>query len=280
MNLLRLAPGGSILAQFRIRIYQKMKTQYHILNGDSLKQQFPESIKGEIIVAREYLVDGNVNGNSLDELFKNRAQFISQNYEGFNEQDYFKKSVPEFNKIQNIKNDADVNLWFEDDLFCQVNFWFILHLLNQEKKNNPIFLVRPKKHSQYAFGALNKSELLSIYENKLLLTELNKLDKLWEFYQKNDLKQLLKIAGILEPKYPFILAAVKAHINRIPVDGNLGQPTESLIQIMKELKTEEFGPVFIEFNKRESIYGYGDVQVKKLLDEIKNKHLKKLNPKI
>jgi len=37
---------------------------------------------------------------------------------------------------------------------------------------------------------------------------------------------------------------------------------------MKELETQDFGPVFREFTKRESIYGYGDLQVKRLFDEL------------
>jgi hypothetical protein len=77
-----------------------MKKQYHILNGDSLKNQFPKSIKGKIVVARECLVDGSVKGNSLTDLFKTRAKFISSNYDGYTEQDYFEKTVPEFQKMQ------------------------------------------------------------------------------------------------------------------------------------------------------------------------------------
>ena len=48
-------------------VYQKklMRKQYHILNCDSLKEQFPENIQGELLVARECLADGNVNDNSL-----------------------------------------------------------------------------------------------------------------------------------------------------------------------------------------------------------------------
>jgi hypothetical protein len=58
-----------------------MRRQYHILNGESLRQQFPENIQGNIIVA-ECLVVGNVKGNELNELFHTRSQFISNNYEG------------------------------------------------------------------------------------------------------------------------------------------------------------------------------------------------------
>ncbi len=247
-----------------------MKTQYHILNGDSLRQQFPEKIQGEIIVARECLVDGNVRGNNLDELFQVRAQFISNNYEGYNEQEYYKKIVSEFNKMQNISDDVDINLWFEEDLFCQVNFWFTINLISQSEKKNSIYLIKPEKHSQYGFGGLDESELVSIYKNRLLLTELDKLAGLWNLYQKNDLEQLLKTAKELEPKYPFILIAVKAHRDRIPTEGSLGRPSQSLIQIMKELETDEFEPVFKEFSKRECIYGFSDLQVKRLFDEVKN----------
>ena len=247
-----------------------MRNQYHILNGDSIKEQFPVSLQGEIIIARECLVDGSVKGNSLTNFFKTRAKFISSNYDGYNEHDYFEKTVPEFQKMQNIPDNVDINLWFEDDLFCQVNFWFVINLLSQSHQNNQFFLIRPKSHSQYGFGGLNKSELISIYENRLELTELNKLARLWESYQINDTEKLIDTARKLENEYPFILPAVKAHIQRIPVNGNAGRPTQSLITIMEEFKTEEFGPVFREFNKRESIYGFGDLQVKRLYDEIIN----------
>ncbi|WP_211277476.1 hypothetical protein [Nonlabens spongiae] len=42
-----------------------MNTHYHILNGDALKEQFPKTIPGKIIVGRECLVDGPVQGDSL-----------------------------------------------------------------------------------------------------------------------------------------------------------------------------------------------------------------------
>lgn len=246
-----------------------MTTQYHILNGDCLKEQFPKSINGEIIVARECLVDGSVVGPSLSDLFKTRAKFISENYDGVTEQDYMEKTVPEFMKMQNIHEDAEINLWFEEDLFCQVNFWFSLNVLIQSKKENPIYLIKPKVHNQLGFGGLDNSGLLSIYENRILLTELETLADLWIFYQSNDLAQLLKTALALESKYPFILTAVNAHIERVPQNGKLGRPSQTLIKIMKELGTEDFDVVFKEFSNRENIYGFGDLQVQRLIHELK-----------
>ena len=46
-----------------------MNNIYHILNGDSLKNQFPKSISGELIVARECLVDGNIQGEDIMNYF-------------------------------------------------------------------------------------------------------------------------------------------------------------------------------------------------------------------
>jgi len=247
-----------------------MRKQFNILNGDSLKERFPESLKGEIIVTRECLVDGSVKGNSLTDFFKTRAEFISKNYDGYSEQDYFEKTVPEFQKMQNIPDNVDINLWFEDDLFCQVNFWFVIKLLSKSQPNNQFFLIRPKLHSQFGFGGLSESELISIYENRLVLTELDKLARLWESYQSNNIEKLIEISRQLKNTYPFIFTAVEAHIERIPTNGNLGRPIQSLIRIMDELNTAEFGPIFKEFCKREKIYGFGDLQVKRLFDKIKH----------
>jgi hypothetical protein len=53
---------------------------------------------------------------------------------------------------------------------------------------------------------------------------------------------------------------------------NPGRPSQSLIAIMNQFKTEDFDTVFREFSKREPIYGFGDLQVKRLLDQILSNH--------
>lgn len=247
-----------------------MKKQYHILNGDALKEQLPPSIEGEIIVARECLVDGSVKGKSLDELYETRARFLASAYGLSSKAEYYEKGVVEFEKIIGITDDADINLWFEDDLFCQINFWFTANLLYQSDQQNPIYLIRPKEHSRYGFGGLNGEELQDAFENRILITELDEIAGLWMLYQQNELEQLRKTAVALKPKYPFIIPAVMAHLDRIPTEGNPGRPIQAIIQIMNEFQTEDFGKIFQEFCARESIYGFGDLQVKRLVDQIKS----------
>ncbi len=248
-----------------------MKNLYHVLNGDSLKEQFPEDINGEIIVARECFVDGAVNSSSLDELFDIRARFISDVYGDYSIEDYYADSVSEFEKLQNISHKAEINLWFEDDLFCQVNFWFTINLIFNSLKHYNVFLIRPIIHTQYGFGGLNELDLIHAFKQKTQITELDKIASLWTSYQNNDIKELIKVANELKQKYPFILNAVEAHVERIPNENSLGRPRQTLINIMHDLGTDSFVTVFKEFNKRESIYGFGDLQIKRLFDEIKNR---------
>src|SRR4051812_39763377 len=104
---------------------------YHILNGDSLAYSFPETnIQGEIIVVREALVEGDVSGSNLDDFWQTRAKCM-----GLTKVEYSNKVVTEFEKIINAAGNSEFNLWFEFDLFCQVNMWFVISIINNLRIN-------------------------------------------------------------------------------------------------------------------------------------------------
>ncbi len=250
-----------------------MHKKYHILNGDALRGHFPEQIEGEVLVMRECLVDGDVQSKHLEDLFKIRANFINTNYGECTENGYRQKCVSEFDKMQNIPKGSEINLWFEDDLFCQVNFWFVISLLKNGETDYTINSVRPTSGNEYSFVSMTEAELLVALANKTEISSSNiqKICKLWEVYQSGDCKGMIQVAKKLSPTFPFILPACEAHADRFPIDGSLGRPEQSLIRIMEELKTTDFAPVFREFCKCERIYGFGDLQVKRLHDNLINK---------
>ncbi len=246
-----------------------MQDQYHILNGDSLLERFPRQITGSMIVARECLVDGDVRGDTLEELYKTRAKFISETYGDYSVAQYYADTVAEFEKVMSIPENSEINLWFEDDLFCQVNFWFIAKLILHNGRACNVFLIRPAHSIQYGFAGLDDARLVAAFENRIRIEALDKMASLWNFYQQNHTRNLMDLATALKPSFPFIYEAVVAHLERIPTANNPGRPMRSLKKIMKELDTDAFGPVFREFNRRESIYGFGDLQVKRLFDQLK-----------
>lgn len=241
---------------------------YHVLNGDMLKQQFPHRISGELMIMRECLIDGNLQGDNLEEFYINRAEFISRLDDSFSKEFYFQNSVREFEKIQNIPNGSIINLWFEDDLFCQSNLWFVLFLLQDKVNTCAINLVRPLSGHEYSFGSMNEAELLQSYENKIEITHFDNFIKLWKSYKNNQLSQLFSTAKELLLDFSFILEAVNAHIERFPQNGNLGRPLKTLKRLIETQEYDDFWDLFNEFKKSEAIYGFGDLQVKQLLKEI------------
>ncbi|QQS37374.1 MAG: DUF1835 domain-containing protein [Ignavibacteriales bacterium] len=250
-----------------------MGNNFHILNGDALKDIFPEDLPGEIIICRECLVDGSVEGDTLDKLFAARAEFLNNADEETKHIDYFSYVVTEFEKIGSIPKDSEINLWFEDDLFCQVNMWFVFHLLDEYGIDNSLFLVHPSAGLQYGFAGMNKDELIQAFSRRQPVspTDFSQLKHLWKNYQHNNVNELLRISTQLNKHYPFLLPAVKAHIELIPSEGNPGRPKQTLLNISNELNTKHFGTIFREFCKRESIYGFGDLQVKRMLEELRIK---------
>ncbi|MBB1286788.1 hypothetical protein HRH25_20575 [Flavisolibacter sp. BT320] len=90
---------------------------YNILNGDSLAYSFPDArIEGEIIIFREALIDGDLLGDNLLDFWQSRARYLK-----ITEAEYNHSVVQELGKIVHAPDNAEFNLWFEYDLFCQVN---------------------------------------------------------------------------------------------------------------------------------------------------------------
>jgi hypothetical protein len=192
---------------------------YHVLNGDALLSKFPELIPGEIIVCRECLVDGPVTAGDLSELFQVRARFIAAEYGDYSEEDYKKDSHSQFEMMLNIPTEAEVNLWFEDDLFCQVNFWFVCRLLASKSHTGCVYLIRPTEHTPYGFGGLDSEQLVDAFSHKTEITnDLDGIANLWSAYQEGDTSQLSVLTSELKERYPFVGNAVDAHLDRLPVD--------------------------------------------------------------
>jgi hypothetical protein len=246
---------------------------YQILNGDALLGLLPEDIlSGEVIVARECLIDGPVYGDTLPDFWQTRASFISSEY-GEERETYFTDVVTEFDQISSIPAGSEVNLWFEDDLFCQVNLWFCASLLGSidELKVN---LVKPPlregKPDWRGFGALDRDALAKAYQDRMRLSteDIDLFLKLWIAFKNNDRAHLTELATNTPAHFPFLGEAVHAHLERHSDDHQSGRPENTLRQILKKNPDYDFKTIFREFSIREGIYGFGDSQVESLLNKL------------
>ena len=242
----------------------KSQNCVHILNGDALLEQFPRDLKGASIVFRECLVDGPVTGNSLKELYQKRSAFFAQTYQVCTPIEYEERIVSEFKKVQKIPNGSEINLWFEDDLFCQVNCWFVCYLL-RDIKDCDLYLVRPNNQSPYAFSFYTETELTELYLQRQVLLAPFLLAPLWQAYATGAVKQLTLLSQQLPSGYLHVKKAVSAHLSRIPKENKLGKPIEVLKKIIENNDTESTELIYQEFQKQLPIYGFGDLQIKHLL---------------
>jgi hypothetical protein len=244
---------------------------YNILNGDSLAYNFPDAeIEGDIIVVREGLIDGELSGDSLRDFWRSRAKYI-----GVTETEYHNSVVKEFEKIINAPDDSEFNLWFEYDLFCQVNMWFVISLINSLPIGKKVFAIytshldKTSKLFWNGFGPANSDELKICYANRIPLSEADMSfgQQLWEAYKIGNLEVLINLSKHQSLVFPYLEEVVQAHVDRFPKDGTKGRPEKVIEDITKNISTD-FQTVFQEFWNRESIYGFGDIQLKSVYDKV------------
>jgi len=242
---------------------------FHILNGDALLEHFPSTIPGRKLVAREALVDGPVTGISLEGIFSTRLKYMSQAYQ-VSETEYADKTIREFHRMRAIPEGATVYLWFEDDLFCQVNAWFVASIFDAMPHDLDLYWVTPSADLQMGFGGMNAKELHTAYKQAVPIDrdDLSTLATMWPAYQHQDFSSMIQLAVALQPLLPMLPAAVAAHIERFPADGSPGRPQRVLQALQEEHGKDNFGKAFQEFCRTQAIYGFGDLQVRWIWDSL------------
>jgi hypothetical protein len=243
--------------------------KFHVLAGDALAGDFKETkIAGETIVCREALVDGSVKAANLEEFWKVRAEFMANSHDAKRE-DYFETVAAEFAKLQRAAAaGAEINLWFEYELFCQVNFWFCLSLIGESTAK--IFRVAPvtRKDAEIwkGFGGLAANDLEKCFAGRTELSEADRLlgARLWQAFQNADFQTLGELSATDSASFPHLNEVCRAAIEQN------SRPPEILRQIIKDGKTG-FGEIFTEFSAQAGVYGFGDTQVKGFAQKFKEK---------
>ena len=243
--------------------------QIHILNGDALKAQFPKSLGGTILVARECLVDGPVVEPNLQAFYQLRANYLSKTY-ALSDINYHKDVLPEFEQMKNLAPEDQIVLWFEKDLFCQVNLWFVVHLIKNYTDVMDISFVLPDNDLQHGFGGMSEAELMLAFKHRLKIEEQQQwiFADLWKNYQQGHHHELLEIGQVLFSKFPFLEETLQANAERFPKHGGLGRPEQFIKDLNAQEKNPSFASIFQAFSKEQSIYGFGDLQVKRIFDQL------------
>jgi hypothetical protein len=237
----------------------------HVLPGDAIVDAFKAAqIEGDIAVCREAFVDGDVSADSLPELWEQRARFHAAEDPGAAD-DYHEKVVREFAKMTALQSDSEIDLWFEYELFCNVNLWFCLSLLTESgSRTYRVMPVTLEENDRWnGFGQMRPEELKVCFERKVELTaeDVQLGANLWGAYRTQDHTRLSELSQTSSPAYPMLREVCAAAIEKD------SRPSEIVRQAIHE-GAVDFENVFEEFKSRAGIYGYGDSQVKKIWKEL------------
>lgn len=237
----------------------------HVLPGDATAAEFRKTgIEGDVIVCRECLISGDVDADSLSEFWDQRARFILSAF-GEDDIEYHEKVADELAKLIDLEEGTEVNLWFEYELFCSVNMWFCLYLL--QETDAEIYRVEPlvlKADDRWkGFGGLDPVALATCFEGRKALTSEDVAlgTDLWNAYRHNDHTRLRELSKVNSNSLPYLKEVCEAAIDKEV------RPLEILQDIRAEgFKT--FPEIFPEFVIRAGQYGFGDVQIKYLLEKL------------
>ena len=239
----------------------------HILNGDALGDQFPKDLPGETLVFRECLIEGPKKIVGFKAFFASRATYLSEAYDPKIKENYsLELSIP-LMRLVTGDMPSEVVLWFEEDLFCQANFWFVCYFLFISGFNGKVCWAKPSGAARYNFGLLSKESLTTVFENRLLI-DVAKIAPLWQAYSIDDSDELIRLVRELPDLSEYIIPAASAYNDMNTSAFEQSRPYLALLEITKALKTTHFGKVFMEFCQKEAVYGLGDLQVKRIFEEV------------
>ena len=238
---------------------------YHVLPGDAQVGEFKKSgIEGEIIVCREALIDGPIDAEDLDQFWRERAQYIVSAY-GEDEIEYHEKVANELAGLADVGAGDEVNLWFEYELFCSVNMWFCLSLLAGTGAS--VYRVEPigldEENRWDGFGKFTADDMKAAFELRSKFTgdDVELGAKLWNAYRRKKYSGLKDLSSDERECFPYLKEVVAAAAEQYI------RPLEIVREIMAGGE-KEFDEIFVEFKKRAGVYGYGDLQVQRLVDQL------------
>ncbi len=252
--------------------FTQIHPQWHILQDDRLRETFDLAmVPGELVVIRECYVVGPLPEN--DRSWKARAEFIRTEYQASVEK-YSEWVLKQLDRLQLAGEDAEFNLWFGDDLFCQVNLWFVVNRWVENGRKGHLFRVIPLEsdggNRWRGFDGIGESGISAAmiaripFENE----DIELACALWKAFKQQDRSTLTILAKTKSPCFRWLPEIVAAHWARFPENGGEGQPQAALRQILAEGKST-FEEIFQEFTRRQGIYGFTDLQVKSLMRELK-----------
>ena len=254
-----------------------MTSRLHITNGDSFTERLSGlGIKGDVITWREMLCEGKTETNVGSEQFwKTRFDFLHKNY-NVSKSWFIEKTLKEYRSLCNHKQQDEVILWFEYDLFCQVNMLAVISWLKTHRRHAQITLACSGEQEgddrMRTLAELNDDQLRSLFENRVELSQddMEYADYVWQLYCSDNPIRLENLSDYDQFRFPYLERTVQAHLKRFPtIKNGLNAVENRVLQIISESKSANKKALMGNLLQNQGWYGFGDTQYQRILTSLK-----------
>lgn len=254
-----------------------MSSLLHITNGDSFTERLNTlNLKGEVITWREMLCEGKTLTNVGSETFwKTRFEFLNKNYK-VSKKWFIEKTLKEYRSLCNHKQQDHIVLWFEYDLFCQVNMLAVISWLKANRKYAEISLVCSGKEDDseqlYALNELNNEQLLKLYDNKKVLSQddIEYADYVWQLYCSDNPMRLENLTDFGNYQFDYLEGAIRSHLHRFPsINNGLNAMENNILQLTTDQKPNSKQELLKLILNNQGLLGFADSQYERAINRLK-----------
>jgi len=233
----------------------------HVLNGDATLAVFPPTLPGERAVWRDIMVEGPAVDDGAE-----RGAWLAPRL-GVAAAEYERRWREGLAVLARAGGDDDVVLWFEQDLFCAVNLWFVVSRL---PPSTPLWLVFPPLSDTFAgLGTLPASELTELFERRRRVDRdaRGEAERLWRAYADTDPTLLARTRSPLT----FADEAIQLHLGRFPSAAHGVNETETTTLRALVAGPRPFPELFrdVTHAPAQRRHGMGDVQYAAIVRELR-----------
>jgi len=203
----------------------------------------------------------------LPEWCRLRAEFLA-GANSISAQQCFEELMQQEAALGTLADHEEVVLWFEFDLFCQLNLIYVLtKLRGQNLPATKLSLICigefPGIDDFRGLGQLTAEQLVSLFPERRRLTaaQIALAGRAWNACCSSNPQEIEVLLARDTTPLPFLRSALQLHLRRFPsVRNGLGHMEQMALELIAR-GVSRFPELFKEWSASEPGYGLGDAQL-------------------
>lgn len=232
----------------------------HVANGHATTALIERAaLAGRSMVWADALYDGPVPGDVSDEeLLRVRAAFLASSPEGVNavlaDLQGWRSSVDDQHSYDELV------LWFEHDLFDQLNLIQLLTHLGQRDRVTPVTIVTLNQFPGHPYfkglGELAPADIASLWKGRVPVTEAQfaLAPRAWAAFRSADPRAIDGFLSGDTTALPFLAAAFRRHLQEFPSDRDGLSRSERRMMELAHDAPIAIGRAFAQMSAGENAY--------------------------